>query len=345
MGPARSSSVRRVGVRSFFIYCVFAVFAWGVAAAGSAWARPAIPHGVAYDAPLAKGQWSLSYSYARQQGKGLRDDTDRVSASDASSATYSEVPTRLSSDVHHFGIRYAPFERLTVSLLLPFIEHEMRNRSFDGGGDRYTTQSSGVGDLELALMIPFMVKGEEKLDLHAGLRVPTGEISERDRVPGDGESGAVLLPRSMQTGSRSVALLAGLTYSGAWEGLGWGVHGNGSLVVEDNHRSYRHGDTLSFSGWLAHEVVEQMSASLRLGFDHFQRHRGKRVVGPDDHLASKRSTTAGQRLSISPGVSVALPFAGEQRLSFEASWPVYQDLEGPQVERDWTLSTGVEWVF
>ncbi len=326
---------------------LFVLLVCGVLGAGAsvAHARPAVPLGVHYDVPLQKGEWSLSYSYRREEGRGLRDDTDRVDASDANSASTSEVPTRLDSDVHTFGVRYAPFERLTLSLMLPLVEREMRTRSFDGGGDRYTTRSSGLGDLELVAMLPFMKKGEEALDFYAGLSLPTGEISERDHVPGDGDGGKVLLPLSMQTGSRSVALLGGFTYSGAWEGVGWGVHGYGTIGLEKNHRSYRHGDVLSFSGWLAHDVIEQLSASLRLGFDQWKRHRGERVVGPDDHLASRRSKTAGKRLLISPGLNVALPFAGEQRLSLEASWPVYQDLAGPQVERDWTLSTGWEWVF
>ncbi|MDP6979727.1 MAG: hypothetical protein QF570_14165 [Myxococcota bacterium] len=321
------------------------LFAVLVVGAGVAYARPAVPHGVHYDLPLEKGEWSLSYAYRREEGRGLRDGTDRVDTSDASSASITQVPTRLDSDVHTFGVRYAPFKRLTLSLMLPLIEREMRTRSFDGGGDRYTTRSSGLGDLEIAIMFPFMTKGEEALDLFAGLRLPTGEISERDDIPGDGDSGKVLLPRSMQTGSRSVALLAGLTYSGSWEGLGWGVHGNGSIGVEDNPRHYRHGDVLSFSGWLAHDIVEQLSASLRIGYDRWKRHRGDKVVGPDDHLASLRSRTRGQRLSLSPGLNIALPFKGEQRLSLEASWPVYQKLVGPQVERDWTLSTGWKWVF
>ena len=68
-------------------------------------------------------------------------------------------------------------------------------------------------------------------------------------------------------------------------------------------------------------------------------------VGPDDHVSSLRSTQGGDRLAIGPGLSIVLPYASEQRLNIEATWPVYQKLDGPQVERDWTLSTGWEWVF
>ncbi len=309
---------------------------------GDALARPAVPVGIRYATPLEKGERSLSYSYRRETNKGLRDGTHRIDAADATSGALSQVPAKLETDVHTFGVRYAPFERLTVALSLPLLEHEMTNRDLGGGGNRYTTKSSGIGDLELVGMIPFMRKGDESLDLYAGMSLPTGEISERDDVPGEDDE---LLPFPMQTGSRSVILVAGLTYRGHREGLGWGVHGNGSIGVEDNHRGYRKGDVVSFSGWLAHDVTDWLSGSLRLGFDHWRRHHGKRGVGQDDHVSSRRSATAGKRLELSPGVSVGIPWVDEQRLSFEASWPVYQNLNGPQVERDWTLTTGWEWVF
>jgi len=335
--------VRRVRFLFVFLYCVWAMLSVQAVAAASASPRPLMPNGIEYSRPLAKGEWSVSYSYRREEGRGLRDGTDRVSPADAGNDEFSEVPTRLDRDVHHFGLQYAPFERLTVALRLPFIVSEMRNRSVDDTPDRYTTKSKGVGDLELMALIPFMQKREEKLDLHAGIRLPTGRIDERDSVPGDDER--VLLPRAMQTGSRSVALRAGLTYSGAWNALGWGVHGTGSLGVENNGKGYRRGDSLSFSGWMSHPLIDSLGASVRLGYEYWQRDRGKRVVGEDDHLGSLRSTTGGQRLSISPGLNLALPFVTAQTLKVEASFPVYRDLRGPQVEEDWALSTGWEWTF
>ncbi|WP_156346373.1 hypothetical protein [Verrucomicrobium spinosum] len=34
-----------------------------------------------------------------------------------------------------------------------------------------------------------------------------------------------------------------------------------------------------------------------------------------------------------------------QRLAVECLWPVYQDLNGVQLERDWTLYAGWQWAF
>ncbi len=56
---------------------------------------------------------------------------------------------------------------------------------------------------------------------------------------------------------------------------------------------------------------------------------------------------AGQRLDLLLGLNV---FADRGRLdglriAFEAGLPVYQHLDGPQLETDWLTSVSVEWTF
>lgn len=309
-------------------------------------ARPATPVSLAYDAALKESQWKLSYIYQRFDRKGLRRGTNKVRASEADTADVTQIPVELLTTIHTLGIQHAPFERLTVAITIPLISHRMKQRDFDDGGDRYTTKSSGVGDVEIVGVIPFMEKGDEALDVHLGLRVPTGEISNRDDVPdGAGGEDEVLLPRSMQTGSRTVAIVTGLSYRGYWEQLGWGAHGTGSLGFGENHRDTRRGNHMQFAGWLAHDVTNWLSGSFRVGFDYQLRSRGKRRVGPADHLDSFRKTTMSKVLEVSPGLSVEVPGFNGPRLHVEASWPVYQDVEATQIDRDWNFTTGWEWVF
>ena len=54
---------------------------------------------------------------------------------------------------------------------------------------------------------------------------------------------------------------------------------------------------------------------------------------------------AGDFLELGPGVNFAVPLLGDPRFGVEMSWPFYQDLQGPQVERDWRVTTGLEWAF
>jgi hypothetical protein len=313
---------------------------------GGAHARPAVPIGVLYDTPLEKGKWRLSYTYQRIEGKGLRKGDDHIDSDELVDPPVSQVPIEMEVDVHTVGIQHAPFERLTLAVSLPLLNQKMKQRDFDSGGDRYTTDSSGFGDLEIVGLVPFMKKGEETLDFHLGLRLPTGEISNKDDVP-DGAGGKenALLPLPMQLGSRTFSILTGLTYQGHWQGLGWGFYGAGSFGFGDNHRSYRLGNEMFFTSWLAHDVTNWLSGSFRLGFDRWNRMHGSSRSGPENHQVSYQSASAGKRLALGPGLSVGLPGLGEQRLSIEASWPVYQTYKGGQVEDDWSLMTGWEWTF
>ncbi len=334
--PARAA-LRRVLVR------LGALALLAMASAFAAQARPGVPIELVYETPLKKGEWTLAYVYRHIEGDGLRSGSHHITSGDAVSATITQVPTEIETDIHTIGVQYAPFERLTLALSLPLVKRKMRQRDFSGGPgpDPYSTHSSGVGDLEIVGVLPFMKKRGETLDCHLGLRLPTAEIDNKGGAGGTKE----LLPFSMQSGGRTVSILVGMTYQGYWQGLGWGVHGNGSIGFGDNNRGYRLGNQLAFSGWLAHDVTSWLSGSFRLGFDRWWRLREAQSSGPEDHLASYRHSSAGERLSLSPGLSVRLPGLGEQRLSVEASWPVYQSFEGSQVERDWSVTTGWEWVF
>lgn len=311
--------------------------------APAAYARPANPLLVERDAKLKKGEWFLSYRYQREDGKGLRGGKNGIKPSDAVDGVITQIPVELRRDIHTVAFQYAPLERFSLLISLPIINQKMKQRDFDEGGVTYSTTSSGVGDLEVIGIIPFMVKGQEKLDVHLGLRLPTGEISRLDNVPGKGNK--VLLPLPMQTGSRTTSIVTGFTYQGSWRGLGWGVQGNGTIGFDENHRGYRLGNEIGIMGWLAHDLKDWLSGSFQFSFDRTSRARRDKRSGPANHRSSYRNATARKELALGPGLSIALPGLENQRLAVEATWPVYQSLDGAQVEKNWTLTTGWEFIF
>lgn len=324
------SSLRRVSI------LIHGLVFLGLAIAFDAQARPAVPIGIDYETPLSEGEWKFSYKYQRIEGGDLRDGQKLPTG-------VTQVPVSMDSDIHTLGIWHAPYERLTLALQLPLVGHRMRQRVDGTSSDQYTTHSFGVGDLELVGMVPFMEKNNETLDFHVGLRLPTAQIGHKGERRNPNERS--LLPVSMQSGSSTVSIMAGLSYQGYWQGLGWGVKGAGSVGFGDNHRGYRLGNSMAFTGWLAHEVTSWFSGSLRLAYDQWYGLRESPRSGPSNHASSYRSATGGERLALAPGVSVGLPGHDGHRISVEASWPVYESLRGVRLDRDWSLMTGWELVF
>ena len=56
-------------------------------------------------------------------------------------------------------------------------------------------------------------------------------------------------------------------------------------------------------------------------------------------------TRGGERLSLAPGLSLDVPLIKGGRVAIEFGIPVYQRLDGPQLERDWNLKMGWQWVY
>jgi hypothetical protein len=84
------------------------------------------------------------------------------------------------------------------------------------------------------------------------------------------------------------------------------------------------------------------------------------IEGQDDRLGSPMGVPAkdfvptadpklraGKQLDIGPNVNFLMqkgPLSG-LRFAFEMLFPVYRDLDGPQLETDWTLTAGVQYAF
>jgi hypothetical protein len=296
--------------------------------------------------PLAKGEWSVLYRFDWIERVGNRDGHDDMTPLEVHQEDndWTDVPVALESRSHSIGIRYAPFSRITLVAALPYVSKQMKILEFAGGsatGGRYTTRSEGVGDLRLIAVVPFMRKGREGLDFKIGMSVPTGSIDEKDAVNGVVQR----LPYDMQQGSGSVDFITGFDYRGSWRHTGWGVQGDVLLHTYDNKHDYRLGDQFKISGWLVQEFTRWLSGSFRLDWSNTQNAKGRPLSGPANNPASYAKLRRGNRVDLGPGISVVLPLLGFQQISLEVLLPVHQNLDGPQLQRDWAFTTGWHWVF
>ena len=129
---------------------------------------------------LPKGGWALSYRYSLTHSDDLRDRHHRVSA-DEVLVTFDEAPTKRDVHSHRIGVAYAPHRRVTISAELPILEIETSSLARGTPASRFKNRATGVGDLELRALVPFMRKGKESLQLEMGLSVPTGSFREKGR--------------------------------------------------------------------------------------------------------------------------------------------------------------------
>lgn len=154
------------------------------------------------------------------------------------------------------------------------------------------------------------------------------------------------LPYPMQLGSGSVDVIAGLTYTRRFDRLNIGAQWLSEIRTADNDENYRMGNSHQVSAWLSYSQQDAISWSLRAT----ARELGD-ISGADPVIRAPVQTADPARAG---GTSVALAagvnFAGQgnwdgHRLALELSVPVYQRLNGPQLETDYTLTVGYQRAF
>jgi hypothetical protein len=338
------------------------------------------PIGVMGDHPHKKGEWMLSYRFMRMNMEGNRIGTNEVSPEEIVTTVPNlnpvvtptgmtvvppflrVVPTKMTMDMHMFGGMYAPTDNTTLMAMLPYIRKEMDHVTFQApnpmmgipadntnriGG--FTTKSEGIGDLKLSAMHRLYDGSVNHVHLNLGISAPTGSIKKRDTILDPfGRTPDVRLPYSMQIGTGTWDLLPGITYNARVNDVSWGAQYMAEVRLEsENSQGYAFGDKHTVTGWVAYEFASWISASFRAEYttqsdiDGFDAQIGGPVqtANPDFY--------GGKRLDLLGGVNLVVPEGPLKghRLAFEAGAPVYQDLNGPQMETDWIFTVGWQKAF
>ena len=327
----------------------------------------AAPIGVMRDHVHPKGDFMFSYRFMRMHMEGNRIGDNRVSPATIATTvpnrfsglpmqppTLRVVPTKMTMDMHMFGAMYAPTNDLTLMAMVNYIEKEMDHLSFfvpmaGGGIGTFTTRSQGFGDVKISGLYRLFDNQVHHLHLNLGLSLPTGSITERDDVLTPLNTRPTLrLPYAMQLGSGTFDLLPGLSYTGSIGDVSWGAQYRAEIRLEDeNDEGYALGDKHALTAWLAYRWAPWISTSLRL--DGMTQDS---IDGIDPQIVAPVQTAdpdnyGGERVDAYLGVTLtgqSGTFEGH-RLALEVGTPIYQDLNGPQMETDWTATLGWQKVF
>ena len=310
-----------------------------------------------------KGEWMVSYRYMRMHMDGNRDGTDSISPDEIVSTvtnpnapppTLRVVPTEMDMDMHMLGGMYGVTDDLTLMLMAMYIEKDMEHITYQGmmGTTRlgtFTTESSGWGDTSLTALYRLYDDETHHLHLHAGISAPTGSIKEEDDVLTPmGMRMTLRLPYAMQLGSGTWDALPGITYSGQADKWGWGAQYQGTIRMEsENDQGYRLGNKHKLTAWGAYRLTDWFSMNTSLSAET----QGK-IKGEDQRIAAPVQTAdpdnyGGETVEAGIGFNINPPRTELKNLNFgtQLSVPVYQNLNGPQMERDWSLTIGLTYKF
>lgn len=300
------------------------------------------PIGVMGDHTHDAGEFMFSYRFMRMDMAGNRDGTTDLSPTQVLEQ-FPVSPTEMTMDVHMLGVMYAPTDELTVSAMAPYIFNSMEHVT--RMGRTFTTQSEGFGDIRLMGLYKILDQDRQRIHLNTGISLPTGSTNQRDDIPAGPNQ---VLPYPMQIGSGTFDLLPGITYLGQSDHWSWGGQARGTIRLGRNGNGYRLGNRFNMTAWGARRWNNWFSTSVRLDGNTWGN-----ISGADPRLNPTIIPTAdpnrrgGTRLDAGIGLNFLINKGAlaSHRLAIEFALPVYQSLDGPQLETDWLLTVGWQKAF
>ena len=274
-----------------------------------------------------EGDWMFSYRFMVMSMKDNRNGTDRLGVSEVlanGSGDYRIAPIEMTMNMHMLGIMYAPSKNYTLMAMIPYIENSMDHVT--AMGSKFSTKSSGLGDISLSINSA----NKRGFSWKLGMSFPTGSQDYKDTTP----MGRSVLPYPMQIGSGTYDLIAGTGYL-IEQGVGQvGVETRGIFRLGKNDDSYRVGNQYDLTIWYSRQINHQFSLSARGIYQYKDNYKGR-----DSRYAMARRASivptvvedlrGGQRLNFALAINLSL--SKRHRFSVEYQKPVWQNLDGPQL--------------
>ena len=214
---------------------------------------------------------------------------------------------------------------------------------------RFKTRSKGWGDTSLSGIYNLYKDQNHSVNLSLGISAPTGSIKEKDDVLTPmGTTPTLRLPYTMQLGSGTWDALPGVTYSGHKDKWSWGAQYKAVIRMEsENSQGYRWGNRHSLTGWSGYKLSDQVSATALISAQTM----GK-IKGSDTNITAPVQTAnpdnyGGESVDIGAGFTYTpdIPSIRGLEIGTELRVPVYQNLNGVQMDRDWNLTAGMTYRF
>jgi len=294
------------------------------------------PLGVAHGHLVETGRITVGYRYSYQRLDDLRRGTDQIGPEAAFQLGYTLVPVAMNRHRHVAEVMYAPARMVTLIAELPLVHQDMRLERQDGPATDLS--GSGLGDMRIGALVRALDRDGTRGHVSLLLGLPTGSTEDWD------EQGPY--PYAAHVGSGTFDITPGATVVHQTPVWSWGGQVAGTLRVGEGTEGFALGNRVELTGWSARRLTHWSSGSIRLA-GHFWGDVRDDVTTFPASPASEPGLTDGTRIELIVGANLhaaAGIFLGH-RLFGEIGFPVYQDLDGPQLGMGWHGTIGWRWLL
>ena len=291
--------------------------------------------------------WQLGILYKRLELDEYLDGTKELSNNDVlfdgveprTDKNFPVLPTVIVQEVLITNISYEINDVSSASVSIPLIRQSTDHESIVSGYSTFNISSGGLGDITLNYngIVKSWVK--QQINFSIGLSIPTGSIDQKGDTPR--ASGDQQLPYTMQLGSGTWDIPAGLNYQKNESTWIWGTKLLGKVRIGKNDRNYRLGNMIAFSAWGKWRVKERIQPILKLIYQKWDH-----IHGADNELLSpglfpypagitNPNFYGGEKINMTLGTEISF---NNQDITIELSAPVYQSLKGVQPKEIFNFS-------
>lgn len=313
------------------------------------------PLNVMEDHTHAKGQWMVSYQFQHMKMQGNIQGRDSISNNDfvttisnpnAPPATLRVVPTEMDMNMHMLGTMYGLTDKITLMAMAMYMDNSMEHITYAGMSGttvlgRFKTETKGWGDTSLSGIYNLYETQKTRINISLGVSAPTGSIKEEYTVLTPmNMTPRLRLPYAMQLGSGTWDGLLGATYSGQSDKWSWGAQYKATIRLEDeNSQSYRLGDRHIVNTWAGRQLSPSIAVLGKISLE-----KTGKIKGRDANITAPVQTAnpnnyGGKFINAGIGLQYRPKYTPIRGISIdtELTLPIYQNVNGVQMERDWGL--------
>jgi len=185
-----------------------------------------------------------------------------------------------------------------------------------------------------------------RIQINLGMSFPTGGTNNTfTLLQPNGTYATSRAFYSMQPGSGTFDVMPGIVYAGALERWSWGLSYRARLPLGVNPEGWMYGDLHEFTGWGGYSWTPSLTTTIRVSGSL----QGP-IIGADPLVVGKAPAAnptfyGGQRIELFGGATIGGKIIGVDALSMlvEAGIPVYQNLNGPLLSKNWQASVVLRW--
>ena len=277
----------------------------------------------------ATGGWRADVRFDYFDQDQLRSGTDSVSRSSLQLPNETEIQQYTINRNYTYNLDYSPNKDWGITVSLPWYDRSHATIA-EGDTEISTSHDKGIGDLRIMGRYTGLAE-QRSVGFEFGLKLPTGEFDSKFRTgPQAGET----LDRGLQLGTGTTDLLLGIYNFGNFA-PDWGYFADALLTQPLNSRDdFRPGTGINVNFGVRYSGWETLQPQLQVN-GRFEKRESGANADVDNSGASL--------LYFSPGGT----WNFSRRFSAYAfvQLPIYQRVNGLQIEARWLASVGLHYIF